>query len=85
MPVTAMELVIYLLCVAPNEKRISKIKFRKISSRIVTQKQNSEMWSTDEDVPEEEEYEDDIFKTTTKPRFTSSLVSDNQEPLLDPK
>jgi hypothetical protein len=50
LPITLMELIIYYFCVRPNDERIRKIKYRKIAKRIVTPKQNFQMWSTDDDV-----------------------------------
>jgi hypothetical protein len=54
-------LIIYYFCVRPNDERIRKIKYRKIAKRIVTPKQNFQMWSTDDDV---EIVTDDINKAS---------------------
>lgn len=62
LPITLLELVIYFCCVSPNDARISKIKYRKIAKRIVTPKQNFEMWSTDDDVDAEITEENVVYK-----------------------
>ena len=49
-PITILELILYFICVKPSDGRIAKIKYRKLAKRIVTPKQNEEMWSTEEEV-----------------------------------
>jgi len=79
LPITLLELVIYFCCVSPNDARISKIKYRKIAKRIVTPKQNFEMWSTDDDVDAEITEENVVYKESTKKANEQPLLGEDEK------